>query len=42
MKLQKYIDITEYGAEHDLNRYLSAGWKIVHSGLTLVILETEM
>ena len=42
MKLEKYIDLTEYGAEHDLNKYLSAGWKIVHSCLTLVILETEI
>lgn len=42
MKLQKYIDLTEYGAEYDLSKYLSAGWKIVHSGLTLIILEKEV
>lgn len=41
MRLEKYIDLTECGAEHELNKYLSAGWKIAHSGLTLVILEKE-
>lgn len=41
MKIEKYIDLTEYGAEHDLNRYLCNGWKIMHQGLTLVILEKE-
>lgn len=42
MKRQKYIDLAECGATHDLNKYISAGWTIVHSGLTLIILEREI
>ena len=38
---EKYIDLTEYGAEHDLKRYLANGWKIKHEGATLIILEKE-
>ena len=38
---EKYIDLTEYGADHDLRRYLANGWRIKHEGATLVILEKE-
>lgn len=41
MIIEKYIDLTEYGAEYDLGRYLANGWKIKHKGLTLIILERE-
>ena len=37
--MEKYIDLTTYGAEHDIKRYLANGWNIKHSGLTLVIME---
>ena len=39
MKLEKYIDLTEYGADYTLNSYLANGWRIIHQGLTLIILE---
>lgn len=39
--MEKYIDLTIPGAQHDINRYLSNGWKIKDQGLTLVILEKE-
>lgn len=39
--LEKYIDLTEPGAEYELNRYLVNGWRIKHEGLTLIILEKE-
>ena len=42
MKIEKYFDLTEYGVEYDINRYLAAGWKITHQGLTLVIMEKEV
>lgn len=41
MKQEVYINLTEYGAEYDLARYLAAGWRISHKGLTLIILEME-
>ena len=41
MRLEKYIDLTEYGAEYTLNQYLANGWRIIHTGLTLIILEIE-
>ena len=42
MKTQKYIDLTECGADYELNKYISNGWVVVHSGLTLIILEKEI
>ena len=39
--MEKYIDLTTYGAEHDINSYLSNGWKIKSGGLTFVIMEKE-
>lgn len=42
MRLEKYFDLTECGVEHDINRYLCNGWKIIHQGLTLIIMEKEV
>ena len=42
MKLEKYFDLTEYGVENDINRYLANGWKIIHRGFTLIIMEKEV
>jgi hypothetical protein len=42
MKLEKYIDLTEPGGGYDLNHYIANGWRVIHQGLTLVILETEV
>ena len=42
MKIEKYFDLTQYGVENDINRYLSNGWKITHKGLTLIIMEKEV
>ena len=42
MKIEKYFDLTEYGAQHDINKYLANGWKIKYQGLTLVIMEKEV
>ena len=42
MRLEKYFDLTEYGIEHDINKYLANGWKIIHQGLTLIIMEKEV
>ena len=42
MRLEKYFDLMEYGIEHDINRYLANGWKIIHQGLTLVIMGKEV
>ena len=39
--IEKYIDLTEYGAEYTLRAYLANGWRIKHSGLTIIILEKE-
>lgn len=39
--LEKYIDLTEPGAEYTLRQYLANGWRVRHSGLTLIILEKE-
>lgn len=41
MKIEKYLDLTEYGIERTLRECLAAGWKIKHQGLTLIILEME-
>ena len=41
MKIEKYFDLTEYGVEYDIRRYMADGWKITYSGTTLVILEKE-
>jgi hypothetical protein len=42
MKLEKYIDLTEYGAEYTVRQYLANGWKITHQGFTLIIMEKEV
>ena len=42
MRLEKYFNLTEYGVEHDINNYLANGWKIIHQGLTLIIMEKEV
>ena len=42
MKIEKYFDLTQYGIEYDINKYLASGWKIIHQGLTLVIMEKEV
>ena len=39
---EKYIDLTEYGAEHMINSYIANGWYIHDSGLTIVILRKEL
>lgn len=41
MKLEKYFDLTEYGVEYDIKKYLANGWYITHQGLTLIIMEKE-
>lgn len=42
MKLEKYFDLTQYGVDYDINRYLADGWKITHRGFTLIIMEKEV
>lgn len=42
MTIEKYIDLTEHGADYDLKAALAYGWKIKHQGLTLIILEMEV
>jgi hypothetical protein len=37
--IEKYIDLTLYGASYDIQKYLANGWRIKSQGLTLVILE---
>lgn len=39
--LEKYFNLTDPGAEYDINQHLSHGWKIVHAGLTLVIMQHD-
>ena len=39
--MEKYIDLTTYGVEHDINSYLANGWNIKNSGLTFVVMEKE-
>ena len=39
--MEKYIDLTTYGADYDIKRCLANGWKIKEKGLTLVIMEKE-
>jgi hypothetical protein len=42
MKIEKYFDLTQPGVEYDINRYLANGWKIIHRGLTLIIMEKDV
>ena len=42
MRLEKYFNLADYGVEHDIKKYLANGWKIIHHGLTLVIMEKEV
>ena len=35
---EKYIDLTEVDAEHQINSHIANGWYIHDNGLTLVIL----
>ena len=42
MQIEKYFNLTDYGVEQDINRYLANGWKIIHQGLTLIIMEKEV
>lgn len=42
MLIEKYFDLTAYGVEHDINKYLANGWRVKHAGLTLIILEKEV
>lgn len=39
--IEKYIDLTECGAEYDLKQLIASGWYIVHQGLTLIILRYD-
>lgn len=38
---EKYIDLTEPGADYDVRKYLAAGWYIAYQGLTLIILQKD-
>ena len=42
MRLEKYFDLTQCGIEYDIQKYIANGWKIIHQGLTLVIMEREV
>lgn len=37
--IEKYFDLTEPYIDYDINKYLLNGWFIVHTGLTLVIMQ---
>lgn len=37
--MEKYIDLTVYGAKQDIQRYLVNGWILKEYGATLAILE---
>lgn len=39
--LEKYFDLTQYGVEHDINKYIANGWYIKYKGVTYIILEKE-
>lgn len=39
--IEKYIDLTEYGAQYEIDKHIAAGWYIVHQGLTLVIMRLD-
>lgn len=41
MKLEKYFDLTQYGVDYDIKRYLANGWTITHKGFTLIIMEKD-
>ncbi len=38
---EKYINMTEAGADHEVNKYLAHGWWIDYQGLTLTIMQKE-
>jgi hypothetical protein len=38
VEIEKYVDLTEYGAQHTINQYLANGWYIKSQGLTIIIL----
>ena len=40
--IEKYFDLTEYGVEYDINKYLANGWYIFHKGTTLIILRKNL
>lgn len=37
--IQKEIDLTQAGAQHELNKYLANGWMLRYHGLTLAVVE---
>ena len=36
--IEKYIDLTVYGAEYDIKKHIAAGWYIHEKGMTFIIL----
>ena len=40
--IEKYFDLSEYGIEHDINKYLANGWYIYEQGLTLLIMRKNI
>lgn len=42
MKLRKYIDTTDSGAEFEILEHLANGWYFIHEGLILLIMEKEV
>jgi hypothetical protein len=40
--IEKYIDLTEYGADYEIKKHIAAGWYISHQGLTLVIMRLDI
>ena len=41
-KIEKYIDLTETGAQYEIEKALAYGWKPTYIGLTLMIMEMEV
>ena len=39
MIIEKYFDLTEYGVEYDIKKYLANGWYIDYTGLTYCIMK---
>ena len=39
---EKWIDLTEPGAQYTIEKCLAYGWKPIYTGLTLMIMEMEI
>lgn len=42
MIIEKLLDLTKYGAQHDINKHIANGWWIDYQGLTYIIMKKRV